>query len=94
MVGSFTYLMTHTRLDIAFVTNILARHSQNLTMRYWNGAKHLLRYLRGTSDLELYYQRTNPSEMKGFTDCRFKVDPNARKSQICYIFLKCGVPIA
>ena len=44
-VGTFTYLTTHTRPDIAFATSILARHSQNPTIRHWNGVKHLLRYL-------------------------------------------------
>ena len=44
-VGARTYLTTHTRPDIAFATSILAKHNQNPTLRHWNGAKHLLRYL-------------------------------------------------
>ena len=94
MVGSFTYLTTHTRPNIAFATSILARHNQNPTMRHWNGVKHLLRYLRGTSDLGLYYQIMNPPEMKGFADSSFRTDPNAGKSQTSYIFLKYGAPIS
>lgn len=39
-VGVFTYLTTHTRPDIAFVTTILTRHSQNPPARHWNGVKH------------------------------------------------------
>jgi hypothetical protein len=93
-VGSFTYLTTHTRPDIAFATSILARHNQNPTMRHWNGVKHLLRYLKGTSDLGLYYQRSNPTEIRGFADSGFRTDPNAGKSQTGYIFLKCGAPIS
>lgn len=58
-VGVFIYLTTHMRHDIAFATSILARHSQNPTIKHWNGVKHLIRYLRGTSDLGLYYQKTN-----------------------------------
>ena len=53
-VGSFTYLTTHTRPDITFATSILVRHSQNPTMRHWNGVKHLLRYLKSMSYLGLY----------------------------------------
>ena len=86
--------MTHTKPDIAFTTSILARHSQNPTMRHWNEVKQLLRYLRGTSDLGLYYQRTNKHEMTGFADSGFRTDPNARKSQTGYIFHKCGAPIS
>ena len=62
-VGTFTYLTTHTRPDIAFATNILARHSQKLTARRWNGIKHLLRYLRGTEDLGLYYKNDTNAEI-------------------------------
>jgi hypothetical protein len=35
-VGAFTYMNTHTRPDIAFATNILARHSQKPIARHWN----------------------------------------------------------
>jgi hypothetical protein len=93
-VGALTYLTTHTRPYIAFATSILARHSQNPTHRHWNGIlKHLLRYLRGTTDLGLYYQNTNP-EIKGFADSGFRTDPSAGKSQTGYIFIKCGAPIS
>lgn len=93
-IGLFTYFTTHTRSDIAFATSILARHSQNPTMRHWNGVKHLLRYLKNTSDLGLYYQRCNPHEMRGFAYSGFRTDPNAEKSKTKYIFLKCGAPIS
>ena len=33
-VGAFTYLTTHTQPDIAFATNILARHNQKPTARH------------------------------------------------------------
>ena len=42
MVGAFTYLITHTKPDIAFATSILARHSQKPIARHWNGVKHLM----------------------------------------------------
>ena len=65
-VGSLTYLTTHTRPDIAFATSILARHSESPTMRHRNGVKHLLRYLKGTSNLGVYYQKNNSHEIQGF----------------------------
>jgi hypothetical protein len=40
-VGAFTYMTTHTRPDIAFATNILARHNQKSTARHWNGVKNI-----------------------------------------------------
>ena len=93
-VGALTYLTTHTRPDIAFAVSILARHSQSPTLRHWNGVKHLLRYLRGTSDLGLYYHKTNQTDIQGYADSGFRTDMNAGKSQTGYIFLKCGAPIS
>ena len=47
------YLTTCARLDIAFFVNLLARYSSDPTRRHWNGIKHILRYLKGTSDTGL-----------------------------------------
>jgi hypothetical protein len=93
-VGAFTYLTTHTRPDIAFATSMLARHSQSPTIRHWNGVKHLLRYLRGTSDLGLYYRKTDKPEISGYADSGFRTDVAAGKSQTGYIFFKNGAPIS
>ena len=93
-VGAFTYLTTHTRPDIAFATNILARHSQKPTARHWNGVKHLLRYLRGTEDLGLYYRNDTNGEITGYADSGFKTDEVTGKSQTGYIFIKNGAPIS
>ena len=93
-VGAFTYLTTHTRPVIAFATSILARHSQDPTIKHWNGVKHLLRYLQGTSDLGLYYHKTNHAKIQGFANSGFRIDMSAGKSQTSYIFLKNGAPIS
>jgi hypothetical protein len=93
-VGAFTNLTTHTRPDIVFATNILARHSQKPTARHWNGIKHLLRYLRGTEDLGLYYRRDTKCEITGYADSGFKTDEVSGKSQTGYIFIKNGTPIS
>ena len=75
-VGAFTYLTTHTRPNIAFATSILARHNQIPTLRHWNGLKHLLRYLQGTSDLGLYYHKTDHPKIQGFAYSGFRIDLN------------------
>ena len=93
-VGAFTYLTTHTRLDIAFATSILARHSQNPTARHWNGVKHLMRYLRGTEDLGLHYRKVKNQETTRYADSGFKTDEAGGKSQTDYIFMRDGAPIS
>jgi hypothetical protein len=67
-VGAFTYLTTHTRPDIVFATNILARYNQKPIVCHFNGVKYLLRYLRGTEDLGLYYKRYTKDKITGYAD--------------------------
>ncbi|XP_048605520.1 secreted RxLR effector protein 161-like [Brassica napus] len=45
-IGALMYLASHTRPDISFAVNLLARFSSCPTRRHWNGIKHILRYLQ------------------------------------------------
>lgn len=49
LVGKLMYLATCTRPDIAYVVRELARFMGNPGMEHWKCAKHVLRYLRGTT---------------------------------------------
>ncbi|KAK4409472.1 Retrovirus-related Pol polyprotein from transposon TNT 1-94 [Sesamum angolense] len=51
-IGALMCLANNTRPDIAFSVNLLARYCSTPTKRHWNGVKHILRYLRGTSDMD------------------------------------------
>jgi hypothetical protein len=93
-VGALLYLATHTRPDISFAVSVLARHSRRPTHRHWNGIKHLLRYLRGTEDLGLYFTKTSNSNIVGFADSGYRTDEVNGKSQTGYIFLRNGGPIS
>jgi hypothetical protein len=60
-IGALMYLANCIRLDIAFSVNLLARYSSAPTLRHWNGVKHVLRYLRGMTDMRLFYpNKSNP----------------------------------
>jgi hypothetical protein len=54
-IGALMYLANNTRPDITFAVNLLARYNAAPIMRHWNKVKDVLRYLRGTSDLGLFY---------------------------------------
>ena len=56
-IGALMYLANYTQPDIAFSINLLARYSSAPTKRHWNEIKHILRYLRGTSDMGLFYSK-------------------------------------
>jgi hypothetical protein len=63
-ISALMYLANCTRPDIAFVVNLLARFSAKPTKRHWNGVKHILRYLKGTKDLGLFYKAGEDSNIK------------------------------
>jgi len=44
-IGALMYLVNCTSPDIAFATNLLVIFSSSPTRRYWNGIKHVFRYL-------------------------------------------------
>ena len=67
-----------TRPDIAFSVNLLARFSSAPTRRHWNGVKHILRYLRVTTDLGLFYSKE--SNLKGYADFGYLFDPHMARS--------------
>ena len=88
-IGALMYLANCTRPDIAFSVNLLARYSSAPTLRHWNGVKHLLRYLRGTSDMGLFYSKIPKPELLGYTDAGYLSDPHKARSQSGYVFT-CG----
>ena len=76
----------YTRPDIAFSVNLLARYSSTPTKRHWNGIKHILRYLRGTSDMGLFYSKAMESQLLCYVDAGYLLDPHKARSQTGYIF--------
>ena len=56
VVGSLMYLAVTTRPDIAYAARVLARINPNPGPAHWQAAKHVLRYLKGTTHHKLVYQ--------------------------------------
>ena len=50
IIGSFHYLVTCTRPDLAIVTCILSQFVQNPSTEHFTAAKRVLRYMKGTQD--------------------------------------------
>ncbi|XP_069145921.1 secreted RxLR effector protein 161-like [Solanum lycopersicum] len=74
-IGALMYLDYTMRPDIAFSVNLLARYSSFPTRRHWNGVKHILRYLRGTSDIGLFYTNKDSADLVGHTYAGYLSDP-------------------
>ena len=88
-IGALMYLANCTRPVISFSVNLLARYSSVPIRRHWNGVKHVLRYLRGTTDMGLFYSKGSNSQLVGYADAGFLSDPHKGRSQTGYLFT-CG----
>ncbi len=93
-IGALMYLSSHTRPDITFAVNLLARYSSSPTIRHWNGIKHIFRYLRGTMDMGLYYSYAPEAELIGYADAGYLSDPHNGRSQTGYVFTCGGTAIS
>ena len=58
-VGCLIWLAINTRPDIiSYAVSQVARFSSSPTKDHWKAVKHILRYLRGTSDLGIQVEKT------------------------------------
>jgi len=57
LVGSLMYLV-NTRPDLCYAVKQLSQAMVQPTKMFWKAAKHVLRYLKGTSQYGLWYRRT------------------------------------
>ena len=86
VVGNLMYAQVCTRLDIAFVVDVLGTLSDP-GQSHWKAAKKILRYLQGTKDLMLTYRRTDTLEVVGFSDFDYASYVDDKKSTYGYIFI-------
>lgn len=93
-IGALMYLANCTRLDIAFVVNLLARFSSSPTRKHWNGIKHVFCYLRRTVNLGLFYPKHAKQGLIGYADAGYLSDPHKARSQTGYVFTYGGTAIS
>lgn len=78
LVGSLLYLSTCSRPDITHAVSIASRTSKP-TEAHWVALKRILRYLKGTRELCIKYNR-NDSNLVGYSDADYANDELTRKS--------------
>jgi hypothetical protein len=92
IIGKLMFL-TNTRPDISFAVNLLSRYSSAPQQAHLRGVKQILRYIKGTSNLGLFYKRKSGLELTGYTDADWGGNLNQRKSTRAYLFTINGTPI-
>jgi hypothetical protein len=85
LVGSLMYLV-NTRPNICYAVNQLSQVMVKPTKLFWKAGKHVLRYLKGTSEHGLWYRQTDEVKLHGFTDADWAGSPIDRKSTSGGIF--------
>ncbi|KAL9295969.1 putative RNA-directed DNA polymerase [Arabidopsis thaliana] len=88
LVGSLMYL-TVTRPDLMYGVCLISRFMSNPRMSHWLAAKRILRYLKGTVELGIFYRRRKNRSLKlmAFTDSDYAGDLNDRRSTSGFVFL-------
>ena len=92
-VGCLMYAMACTRCDISHAIGVFSKYMSNLGKEHWNAVKWVLRYLRGTSDYCITFNRTSDS-ICGFVDSDFAGDLDKRRSTLGYVFTLAGGAIS
>lgn len=81
LIGCLTYLMVTSRPDLSASVSYFSQFQSNPTEEHWTHAKRILRYIRGTADHGMVYQRTTaPDQIVGYADASWAADLNDRRS--------------
>lgn len=88
LIGCLMYLMLTTRPDLSASVNYFSRFQSNATDLHWNGLKRILRYIKGTLNYGLFYQRFGNGggmTLPGYADADWAGDVD-RKSTSGFLF--------
>ncbi len=93
LIGSLMYLAMTTRPDILHSVTKLAQRNVDPHKEHEVGAKRILRYLKGTTELKLHYQ-SNGQPIHGYVDADWAGDSSDRKSFSDWSFFAAGAAFA
>ena len=88
------YAMVYTRPNLAQVVSVVSKFLSNPGRSHWDAVKWIFRYLRGTIDYGIMFNRHQsiPS-IVGYVDADYVRDMDDRRSTTCYMFTLGGGPI-
>lgn len=92
-IGSLMHAMVCTRLDIAYVVEVVSRFLSNLGNGHWEAMKWILRYLKGTCNKCLCFGGAEPT-LEGYTNVDMASDMDGRKSTLGILFTFAGGAIS
>ncbi|KAK4399244.1 Retrovirus-related Pol polyprotein from transposon RE2 [Sesamum angolense] len=85
LVGRLLYL-GFTRPDISFPVQQLSQFLQSPRTTHWDAALHILRYLRGSSSLGLFFSSRSSLQLSAFSDAAWASCLDSRRSITGFAF--------
>ena len=78
-----------TRPNIMFVVGLISRYMEKPTNLHMQAIKRILRYVRGSMNLGIYYKREAASDEKlmAYSDNDYIEDQDDRRSTCGYVFM-------
>lgn len=86
LIGSLMYL-TATRPDLMYVVCLISRFMAHPKEAHWEAAKRVLRYLRGTVDMGVYYRREVLDDLVGYCDSDYAGNVDDSRSTTGFVFM-------
>ena len=93
MVGSLLYAAIATRPDISQAVGAASRYCSQPNEAHLTAVKRILRYLKGTVNLGLKYEKSQSGTLTGYSDADWAGDLDDRHSTSGNLFLLAGGPI-
>ena len=94
-IGELLYLAVCSRPDISFAVAALARHVHSPTTRHLNLLKRVMRYLSGTRNFGIRYNRSrNHRGLEAFADADWAGCRSSRQSTTGFVITYNGAPIS
>ena len=90
MVGSLLYAAMATRPDIAQAVGTVSKYNSNPTEAHLTAVKRVFRYLKGTLNLCLKYQKQEDGSLSGYSDSDWAGDSDDRHSTTGNVFMMAG----
>jgi len=84
LIGSLMYACMATRPNICAAVNHFTQFQTNPTVDHWKGLKRVLRYVQGTLDLSLCFERKSDCPLSVYADADF-ANGSDRKSILGYV---------
>ncbi|KAK4410178.1 Retrovirus-related Pol polyprotein from transposon RE1 [Sesamum angolense] len=86
--GTYTFIFGFSRPDISFAVQQLSQFIQHPRQPHWDAALHLVRYLKGTHTLGLFFASTSSLKLTAYSDSNWASCLDTRRSVSGYcVFL-------